>query len=321
MTQSYYNLPNRGIVIGSAFGNSIMESYNKALFMQADIQRFKSQERRYKEATAFREEGRERSDFLTYSNLVKQDIANSLFSDTAGQRLAPEYKRRFIDRIGGPVNETITETTPDPDFVGPPKPSALTRIGKARFQATTFKGEPAYEDTKTGTKYKRNPFKAGISGIGTKFKSDVPGIPSKSDAQAEKDIKTATTTYTDKAVKDAAIDRLRVNESPVAKEFLKNNEIDSLRKILKRFPQETDIPGAIFDESRSPSDVEAGIKEYIDSLIDIGYTPAEALAIAEEEYQQLSAEEFPRGTPLPITERNLTRQAPVNAQSDPLGIR
>lgn len=324
MPQSYFNPPNQGIQVGSAFMNSMMQSYNRALFMQADIARFKSSERRRAEDRAFREEGRERGDFITYSNLVKQDIASSLFSDTADTQLAPEYKRRFIDRIGTPdLGDTAT---PDLDFVGPPVPPSLTRIGKARFQATTFKGEPAYRDTKTGQHFKRSPFKPGIRGIGAKFKAAVPGIPTKSDTQAAKDIKDVE--KDDKklvgVLRESAIDRLKANESPIAREYLKNNQIDSLRTILKRFPQSTNIPGAWFDESRSPEDVEKGIMEYIDSLIDIGYSPAEALAVAEEEYSQLEAEEFPRGTSPPQqatpTNTGISRVG-IETIPDPLGIR
>ena len=338
MPQGYFNPPSQGIQVGSAFMNSMMQSYNRALFMQADINRFKAQERRFAESTEFREEGRARSDFITYSNLVKQDIASSLFSDTADTQLAPEYRRRFIDRIGTPDlgragdADRGAAVTPDIDFVGPPIPPSLTRIGKARFQATTFKGEPAYKDTKTGQHFKRSPFKPGIKGIGAKFKADVPGIPEKDEAQAFKDIKALEQHRSEDktlppAVVEATRKRLRENESKVARDYLLQGDIESgtvtsLKDILGKFDQET--KRTVLDDTISPEDARKGIDEYVDMLIDRGFTPAEALAKAEAEYNELVAGEggFLRSLPQQASPAT-TRISRVGTETipDPLGIR
>lgn len=310
--------------------NSIMQSYNRNMFMQADIMRFKHGEKRYQEQQEFREEGRERTDFTNYAKLVKQDIASSMFSDTADTQLAPEYKRRFMTGIG-------TAKTPDTGQVEIPETPSLSRIGKARFQATTYKGESAYEDVKTGTFYKRNPFKAGIKGIGKKF---VPGKLAVDEDLAIKYIGklSSRTNPPDAAVEEELLKQLRENPSDVAQKFILKRDqnaglLPSLKDILDKYPQDVDRPGSIFnlgDDVISLENARKGIDEYIDALIDYGYTPEEAIAEAEVEFRRLKAEDagarqvYPKGA-LPATAavgQELTRQVPTTpTQTDPLGIR
>lgn len=52
MANGYFE-QNRGVVAGSAFFNSFMKSYNQSLAMQADIERYRTQQLRYQESSAY----------------------------------------------------------------------------------------------------------------------------------------------------------------------------------------------------------------------------------------------------------------------------
>lgn len=343
-----------------------MQSYNKALFMRADIQRFKASERRFAEATAFRTEGREISNYIAYSNFVKQDIASSLFSDTAGTQLAPEFRRRFIDRIGTRATDTTFDESafqewyggiagqlglnPDPDdpkhkydyraafsagvtpdeaghfpseFKDPDhpnrfvdgidtitgKPSALTRIGKARFQATTFKGEPAYRDTKTGEHFKRSPFKPGIKGIGKKF---IAGKPSSSETEFFKLRKIMEDLGSDPITVRHARRLIEENTSAPAQEYteqLKRDKVGvtSLKERLLANPQDTDR--AFLDNTISTEAFNQAVADYAADLMDIGYTAEEAQAEAEAEAERLRAEDAPGRRAFPEKQETIPDQA------------
>jgi len=253
-------MANRGVLYGSAFMNSFMQSYNKAQMMQADILRFKQDEKRYQEEKEFR---REKFEWAKGKEVRRQAIEQSIMDSLE------------ITQIGGR--------------------SAFRHIG-------------------TGREFERKPFKTGLSAIG---KEIVPGIPSQLEIQATKDIKLLQGDIP-ATVKTSTLKRLRGNPSEVAREYLKNNEIPSLREILRKYPEATPIKGAWFDESRSPEDVEMGIREYVEQLVDIGYSAEEAMSIAEKEYKELEGEEYPR-METPAT--TAAQPQPITAQSDPLGIR
>lgn len=52
MANEYYGR-DRGVVAGSAFMNSFMKSYNQSIAMQADIERYKTQQLRYQESRGY----------------------------------------------------------------------------------------------------------------------------------------------------------------------------------------------------------------------------------------------------------------------------
>ncbi len=303
MPQHYFNQPNQGIVIGSAFGNSIMQSYNKAMFMQADIQRFKSSERRFAEATAFREEGREISNFKTYADLLRQQTISGLTTDTAGDRqVATEFKSRFIDRIG--TDATLDE--------GQAETSRLSRIGNARLESTKTKdGEPIYIDRKTGEEYNRNPFKPGIKGIG---KKRIAGKPSASEAEFFKIRKIMEDIGSDDITKRHARRLIEANTSAPAREYieeLKRNKtgVTPLKERLLANPQDTDQ--AFLDNTISIEAFNQAVADYAADLMDIGFTAEEAQAEAEAEAERLRVEDAPGRRAFP--EKQETIPSPTGA--------
>ncbi len=152
MPQGYFNQPNQGIVIGSAFMNSIMQSYNRAQFMQADITRFKAQERRFTEDREFRLEDREIRNFALL-NKAQQDLAVSKQNDiTFGRdtssitRMREKNVSDLTELLGTSISQIGAGGTGDIDQAGDAdlgdtgtaEPSALTQIGtSARSDVAT----------------------------------------------------------------------------------------------------------------------------------------------------------------------------------------
>ena len=102
------------------------------------------------------------------------------------------------------------------------------------------------------------------------------------------------TTTLPPAVVEATQKRIRENTSEVARNYSLEQDIgtgavSSLKEILGKFDQET--KRTVLDDTISPEDARKGIDEYVDTLIDRGFSPAEALAKAEAEYDELVSDE------------------------------
>ena len=68
-----------GVQAGSAFLNSFMQSYNRSLAMQADITKFKHQQKRSNEAFALQEKQVDMQAYKTYTDLKTQEGNNSQY--------------------------------------------------------------------------------------------------------------------------------------------------------------------------------------------------------------------------------------------------
>lgn len=164
---------NPGVQQGSAFLNSFMASYNKAMYMQADINKFKYQTKRQDELLGMQRQSHaatmerdERSEFMQYAKLKRQDDVLSEFDDTAGgPSLSSEYKSKFITGIGKPPQADIGQPATsgigasgdyDIEQIGSSEPTRIKAIGRTpRYKTTMFGEVPAYLDTTNNTYWEK----------------------------------------------------------------------------------------------------------------------------------------------------------------------
>ncbi len=181
MANGYYR-PNAGVQTGSAFMSGIMRSYNRSLFMKADILRYRNSMNLQKQQMAMQqdrldiaEESADISKFKTSVEFHRLDRASGLTNDLAPTSYGADFDKQFrgigtkytSDNVAAGLSGDYPPSGSGGDFVGP----RLEGVGTQRiapYQSEMYRQEkgmvPSYYHRASDTHWARDPLSPGKPG-------------------------------------------------------------------------------------------------------------------------------------------------------------